>query len=144
MENGEKSDLPKFVCDLKELHNKQRRDIATALTGTSGLYIVQEEYAEFAVRTESWKLGQEKYISKVADLPPMCGNRRRDPLQPIGQLSHPLLLVAGFLAESLGMFKSSRRGQGNQLLRGGLLERCLLIFSLAFHSSSTRLNLKTG
>lgn len=51
-ENREKSDIPKFVSDMKELHDKQRHDISRAFCGTPGLYTVKEEYAEFAKGAE--------------------------------------------------------------------------------------------
>jgi len=71
-ENREKSDIPKFVSDMKELHDKQRHDISRAFHGTPGLYAVKEEYTEFAKGPELWKLDQserEKYLNKVSALP---------------------------------------------------------------------------
>lgn len=88
-ENREKNDIPKFVSDMKELHDKQRHDISRAFCGTPGLYTVKEEYAEFAKGAEFWKLDQcerEKYLTKVSALP-LISPRSKDPLEPIGQLS---------------------------------------------------------
>ena len=88
-ENEEKSDIPKFVRDIKELHDKQRHDISRAFCGTPGLYAVKEDYAEFAVGAEFWKLGQcekVKFLNKVSDLPLHPNQRKQDPLEPIGHL----------------------------------------------------------
>ncbi len=87
-ENREKSDIPKFVGDIKELHDKQRHGIARTFCGTSGLYTVKEEYAEF------WNLGQsdrKEYLNKVSDLPLISLQTRKNPLEPIGQLSQTFL-----------------------------------------------------
>lgn len=58
LENEEKSDIPKFLRDIKELHDKQKHDVLREFCGTPGLYAVKEDYDEFAVGAEFWKLGQ--------------------------------------------------------------------------------------
>lgn len=99
-ENKEKSDIPTFVRDMKELHDKQRHDISRAFCGTPGLYTAKEEYAEFAAGVEYWKLDQSeraKYLNKVSDLPLSSLPRPKDPLEPIGNLS-PSFLPSEILA----------------------------------------------
>ena len=93
-ENREKNDIPKFVSDIKELQEKQRHDISRAFCGTPGLYTVKEEYAEFAAGAEFWKLDQcerKKYLNKVSDLPLIPLHTRKNPLEPIDQLSQAFL-----------------------------------------------------
>lgn len=92
--NKEKSDIPKFVCDMKELHDKQRHHISTAFCCTPGLYTIKEEYAKFAEGVEYWNLDQNeraKYLNKVSDLPLCSLPRPKDPLEPIGNLSPSFL-----------------------------------------------------
>lgn len=65
------------------------KGISRALCGTPGLYAVKEDYAEFAVGAEFWKLGQcekVKFLNKVSDLPLHPNQRKQDPLEPIGDL----------------------------------------------------------
>lgn len=88
-ENRANNDIPKFVSDMKELHDKQRDDISRAFCGTPGLHIVKDEYAEFAKGTEFWKLDQceiEKYLTKISALP-LISPQSKDPLEPFEQLS---------------------------------------------------------
>jgi hypothetical protein len=49
--DGEKNDIPKFVSDIKELHNRQRNDIQRAFCGTPTLYTMKEEYYKFTAGT---------------------------------------------------------------------------------------------
>ena len=87
--------MPKFVSDIKELEEKQRHDISRAFCGTPGLYTVKDEYAQFAVGAEFWKLDQserKKYLNKVSEVPLISLHTRKSLLQPIGLLPQAILV----------------------------------------------------